>query len=138
MAIYRMVVLLFVSLLAGCASMSKDDCVNADWSKIGHDDGVKGQKPEAFKRYQSSCSKHGVTADANQYNKAWAQAIVNEYCTEERGFTLGRNGKIYRDVCPAEVEPIFLRGYKRGRQLYKAAEGHEQSMRSGRTGTEVR
>ena len=135
MLIKRIGFLLAVGSLLGCATLSKEDCLNADWEKIGYEDGSQGKEPESFLEHRKACAAHGVAANVEAYQKSWAQALLDEYCTEERGFTLGRTGKSYKDVCPAEFETVFLTGYNRGRRLFKAAEGHEQSMRSGDTGT---
>ncbi len=34
--------LLFVFLLTGCATLSQEECVNANWQTIGFEDGIQG------------------------------------------------------------------------------------------------
>jgi hypothetical protein len=40
--------LLSAALLAACASMSKDECVQADWNAVGLEDGAACPAPQAF------------------------------------------------------------------------------------------
>lgn len=125
MSISRLFLLLLAILyLSGCATLSKDDCQKADWAKIGYDDGYAGKKPEEFLKHKKACAAHGITADVKAYQKSRADALLDEYCTESRGFTLGRNGKLYHDVCPEPVEYAFKKGYNRGRKLYDEEQAH--------------
>ena len=136
MNIFRFLFLMIILFQVGCATLSKEECEKADWAKIGYEDGVTGEKPEKFLKHRKACAAYNVTADVEAYQKSRATALLDEYCTEGRGFTLGRTGKLYHKVCPKSVEYFFLMGYNRGRHLYKAAEGHEQSMRTGDTALE--
>ena len=125
MRIFRLLILLSLVFQTGCATLSKEDCAKADWAQIGHDDGAKGKRPEEFLKHRNACATHNIKADVETYQKSWANALLDEYCTEGRGFTLGRTGKIYHKICPKEVEYAFLKGYKRGRHLFFSAQDHE-------------
>ena len=44
---------------------------------------------------------------------------IKLYCTEDNGYSVGVNGLKYNYVCPPQLEADFMRGYERGRQLFK-------------------
>lgn len=104
--------------LAGCASMSQNECQLADWQAVGYEDGSKGQAPEAFATRRQACAKHGVAPDFTAY-QAGRKSGLAEYCQPRRGFNEGRLGVRYAGVCPAKLEAEFLDGYTEGRTLYR-------------------
>jgi ribosome modulation factor len=105
-------------LAQGCATLSKQDCETADWAKIGYDDGYQGKPHDTFLKHKEACNKHGIVANLDVYKVSYSQALVEEYCTESRGYNLGLEGRKYNDVCPKQIESEFLTGYRAGRQEY--------------------
>jgi hypothetical protein len=95
---------------AGCASMSAQECVTADWRAVGFEDGVRGHTADAVARHRKACAKAGVTADQQAY-EAGRQAGLEEFCRPARG------------VCPVELERDFLRAYEDGRRFYDLERG---------------
>jgi hypothetical protein len=106
-----------MSLILGCASLSKNECLQADWFEIGRKDGVMGRPRALFQKHCDACSKHSVTPDRDLYYMGRREG-VRVYCTEESGFEQGRLGRKYEFVCPGEFEQEFLTGYYRGREIY--------------------
>ena len=53
---YRVLLLLPLLLLAGCASLSEGDCRSASWEDIGYRDGVKGTGPDRAQDHASACA----------------------------------------------------------------------------------
>ena len=53
--------------LGGCASLSKDECLNADWQDIGVRDGANGQPEEYLIQHSTACAKVGVTPDRTRW-----------------------------------------------------------------------
>lgn len=118
--------LIVAALLAGaavvtvsCASMSKEDCLKADWRAVGDRDGGRGASSLKIDAYAKACAKVGVTPDAMLYDQGRDQGLVR-YCTESNGFQVGRDGRSYGDVCPLPAENAFLRAYADGQRLYQA------------------
>ncbi|MDH3714853.1 MAG: DUF2799 domain-containing protein [Gammaproteobacteria bacterium] len=113
-----------VALLAvgtvGCATLNKDDCVNADWRTIGYQDGALGKVAEVIGNYREDCAEHGVKPDLNAYLAGREQGL-REYCREANGFRIGHSGKIYHGVCPGDLEYAFKVGYRDGREIYELA-----------------
>ena len=110
--------LLLVIGLAGCATMSSDECTTSDWTAVGYEDGSRGYTSERFSKHRKACAKHGVTADFQAYQQGRSQGLV-EFCQPGRGFNLGANGGQYNGVCSVELEADFLDAYRVGQQLYK-------------------
>ncbi len=106
-----------VLVLAGCASMSKDECMAVDWRTVGYEDGVEGYPGDRIAVHRKDCAKYGVRADLGLYQEGRNQGL-REFCQPINGYNLGVRGAAYRGVCPAELEPTFLRAYGSGHELY--------------------
>ena len=105
--------------LAGCASMSKNQCLANDWETVGYRDGLSGTASTALLRHQDACMKHGVVPDRNAYRAGWQEG-VEQYCQPANGFAAGERGAGFSNVCPAHLQPAFHAAYQDGRQLYLA------------------
>ena len=108
---------LLVIGLAGCATMSGDECATSDWTAVGYEDGSRGYTSERFGKHRKACAKHGITADFEAYQQGRGQGLV-EFCQPGSGFDLGVNGGQYNGVCSVELEADFLDAYRVGQQLY--------------------
>jgi len=108
---------LLVIGLAGCATMSGDECATSDWTAVGFEDGSRGYASDRFGKHRKACAKHGITADFQAYQQGRSQGLV-EFCQPGRGFNLGANGGQYNGVCSVELEADFLDAYRVGQQLY--------------------
>jgi hypothetical protein len=104
--------------LQGCASLSQDECLTADWHTIGYEDGLNGRQPVRIADHRKSCAKHGVAPDLARYEQG-RQAGLKQYCVPQKGFNLGVSGQRYNGVCPADAEPGFLQAYSEGKQIYE-------------------
>lgn len=114
-----MVILAFWALFSGCATLGKDECLNADWLTIGYEDGARGYPASRIGSHREACAKHGVTADFDRYERGRLEGL-GEFCTPQRGYGLGAAGKRYGYVCPDNLEPAFLDGYRQGKIVYAA------------------
>jgi hypothetical protein len=108
---------LAAALLAGCATLGKDECLHADWFAIGLEDGAGGKAIEHLGAHRRACAKHAVAPDADRYLAGRDQGLKS-FCTPQRGFSHGRAGHAYGGVCPASLAGNFLAGYQRGRELH--------------------
>lgn len=104
-------------LLAGCASMSKSECLYADWQAIGFEDGSVGMPASAVSSRRQACAKAGVTPDMDAYLAGRDQGL-QEYCTPGNAFRVGENGGGYSGVCARHDEASFLDQYRVGARLY--------------------
>jgi hypothetical protein len=126
----RILILAAVAALAGCNSMSAQECLSTDWRTVGYEDGVN-----RIGRYRNACSEHGVTPNLGMYQSGREDGL-REFCKPANGFRVGARGASYSGVCPAELDQSFVDAYQSGRQLYSlrsrvgSAQNELHSMRS--------
>ncbi len=101
-----------------CATLDKDECLNADWRTIGYQDGARGKVADVVGKHREDCARYGVAPDLDAYTAGRDQGLV-EYCREANGFRVGYRGKLYQGVCPGDLEYAFKLGYSDGRELYE-------------------
>ncbi len=107
-----------VLLISGCASISKEACLHADWRAIGYENGAAGQPISAASSKRTACAKKaGVSIDMAQYIIGRKDGLTL-YCRPSRGYTLGSAGGYYHGVCTGSSELGFLAAYEAGRRLY--------------------
>lgn len=109
--------LVCVGLLSGCATMDKSECLTADWTTVGFEDGASGKPQSHIGEYRQDCAKHGVSPDLTAYQRGHLQGS-KQFCTERNGFLQGRDGQKYRRSCPEQLESQFLSGFRDGQELH--------------------
>lgn len=115
----RTALLMMVMLcLTGCGSLSQEQCQAGNWQEIGYRDGRQGYQAETLDKHVRTCAEYGVMVNRDDYLQGHAQGI-EAYCTPKNGRYVGLQGGSYRGVCPAALEPAFLREYRYGRDLYE-------------------
>jgi hypothetical protein len=110
-------VVLLVLALAGCASMSEEECRYVDWRTVGYEDGAAGRSASRLGDHRRACADHGVAPDLAAY-EAGRAAGMREFCQAHNGYRVGASGQVYYGTCPADLAPAFERGYDQGRELY--------------------
>ncbi len=108
-------------LLSSCATLSKDECVNANWRTIGYEDGTKGYPASRIGAHRSACAEYGIRPDLDQYTAGRKQGL-RQFCTPSNGYQRGSQGYNYAGVCVGYNEAAFLDGYNYGRDVYKAVQ----------------
>jgi len=103
--------------LSGCASLSQNECLTADWESIGYRDGSRGYDAGRIGAHSEACAEHGIRADRQLYEEGRLRGL-ELYCTGENGVRLGRQGYSYSGVCPLSLEGTFMRGFQFGRELH--------------------
>lgn len=104
-----------LAALAGCASfppvqpLGAERCAAIDWAGVGREDGANGAPSTILARHLAACP--GLPQQSWALGRAEGLAA---YCTAENGYRLGRAGREYHGVCPAETADLFLREYERG------------------------
>ena len=115
--------LIAVLLMAGCASMGKDECLQADWRTIGYEDGSRGYPGNRIGVHRKACAKHGVTPNLTAY-EAGRQKGLTVWCAPRNGYRIGLRGGHYNGVCPQGMEQPFVEAVSRGRAVY----GYEKEV----------
>jgi len=111
--------------LAGCASISKGECISGNWRDLGYQDGVRGKARGKMNDYAKTCAKYDVQPDRNAYLTAYENGLV-KYCTYEQGLELGENGSSYNQVCSGNLASGFSQGYDEGRAIYEIYREHKR------------
>lgn len=119
MRLVPFVFFLYALMLTGCATLSKDECLYANWEAIGMEDGARGRDLSYLSRHRQACAKHGVSPDIHLYRIGYS-AGLKQFCTPERGFSLGLNGSRYSGICPDDLETEFLPAYRQGYAIHQA------------------
>jgi hypothetical protein len=102
--------------LGGCATLSKDECIRADWYRIGHEDGTKGYPSDRIEDHRKACGEFGISPNLSAYRKGRDDGLIH-FCTPFSGYEQGKSGALYRYVCPHELEANFMRGFRVGTQV---------------------
>ncbi len=113
------IVLSVLSLgLAGCATLSTDECSTGDWHQIGKLDGNDGRTPDRFTHHAKACKLDRSEASRALYISGREEGLKS-YCTTVRGYREGALGQAYGDVCPGGSAASFMQGYELGRRLFQ-------------------
>ncbi len=105
-------------LVAGCSSLSKQECRNADWYIIGLEDGSAGRTLQTVGSHRKACARVDIVPDMTAYENGHNQGR-QRYCTRENGFQLGDSGARYNGVCQGLDEVTFLNAYDAGKFRYE-------------------
>ncbi len=111
------VLLPFVLLIQGCASMSEAECQAANWTIRGEDDALQGHPHELINEHTKACAEYGITPDLEAYRAGWEQGI-KEYCTSIHGWEVGIAGDFYENSCPPALQSDFLAAYRAGKGVF--------------------
>jgi hypothetical protein len=103
--------------LAGCSTMSQNECATADWRTVGYEDGVNGYPGDRIGQHRKACAKYGVAPNLSLYQQGREQGLL-EFCQPANGYRVGAQGRSYAGVCPVSLEPAFAAAFASGHQLY--------------------
>lgn len=90
---------LIAALVAGCATLSENECLVADWRALGYTDGSNGATPARFDQYRRDCAEFGVVPDLDAWRAGHAEGL-ELFCRPDRAYQLGRSGSPLPPVCP--------------------------------------
>lgn len=119
----------FAMLASSCATLSKDECLTADWKLIGYKDGARGSSPLRIDAHRKSCAKHGVTPNLDQYNAGHAEGI-RIFCVADNGYKRGLSGYANGNVCPDDLAPAFNDAHKYGNAIYTLRKEMERTNKA--------
>jgi hypothetical protein len=112
-------VLLLTALVAtGCASLSPQQCKQANWLQIGYADGAQGLSGARIDEHAKACAEFGIRPDLEEYLRGRSQGLFS-YCQPENGFAVGRRGSEQNVAdCPASMRGAFIDQFQRGQQVH--------------------
>lgn len=103
--------------LVSCATLSEDQCRNADWHALGVNDGAKGRDASFVENHAEACAKYGIAPD----EAAWLAGLQEGqrlYCTPVNAYETGREGLALRPVCTSSELQAMQAPYARGAHYY--------------------
>lgn len=108
----NIVFLLVITItLTGCATMSKKECLVADWQGLGFEDGAFGRHAAYIGERRKACAEHGIAVNRAAYEAGYNQGIL-VFCSFDRGRRTALSGFAPYDVCPSHSE--FHEGFAEG------------------------
>jgi hypothetical protein len=125
---WLLVPLLLSLLFSGCATMGKNECLNAQWQSVGYEDGAKGYNASRIGEYRKSCAEYNVSPNLEAYMQGRLQGLA-QWCKPSNGYYQGTRGAIYNGVCPEALESDFEFAMSEGRAVYDYRKKvHEHEM----------
>jgi len=105
-------------LVAGCASMSVEECQQANWEEVGQSDGAKGYPATWVSEHRSACAEAGIEVDYHGYKRGYQTGLIH-FCTAENAFFRGQNGQRVAQQCSAAGFESYKWGYRQGLVVYE-------------------
>ena len=113
----RLLLLILILMISGCATLSESECIHGDWYSIGQSDGRFGYKASRIEKHRKACQKVNAYVDIDSYMIGRKDGL-QYYCTPQNGFDVGLNGNYYNNVCPPQLERDFLEHYSYGQEIH--------------------
>jgi hypothetical protein len=111
------IMLVVLMFLSGCATMSKNECLTADWYIKGLEDASQGHPITRVAEHGKACARAKITPVMKDYESGHKKG-ARLYCSPEKGYSSGRDGSAYHRICPPDLEDRFLNAYRDGQELY--------------------
>ena len=73
-------------LLAGCSSLSEEECRAMSWYNQGYQDGEQGKTRSATRDYQKTCGEYGLRVDEAEWQRGYAKGL-ELYCIPELAYS---------------------------------------------------
>lgn len=107
--------------LSACETVEQQDwqtfCANDKWAEHGYFDATEGFSIKLAREYKERCGAQFSDKEMSLYQRGYIQGI-QKFCTQEKGYELGKKNEPNPETCPAELQDAFVAGYKRGKVEY--------------------
>lgn len=123
-----LLMLALCAALAGCETMSEDQCRKADWAERGRADGRSGEPENHLDAHRKACAKAGVTPDDRRWRQGWVEG-VKTYCVPASAWRAGLANRSYHGACRDFDEAVFLRWHRLGLDAYKTKSERDSKQR---------
>lgn len=118
----RAPVILAALLLGGCATLSDEECLTADWRAVGQGDGARGRDGGFVTQHARACAEVGVAPDVAAWEAGRREGLAG-YCTPLNAYRLAASGGGLAPVCA---------GFDQAALAAADAEGREEWLRRER------
>lgn len=117
MRLFHCVHLLPCLALVGCATMSPEECRQANWEEVGYNDAVEGYPASRSADHREACADTGVPVDFDLYRHGYALGLPY-YCTRQTGFETADHGGDFATQCRRDTFPDYATGYGEGLDVF--------------------
>lgn len=118
------------ALLGGCATLSADECHNANWRDLGHTEGAQGYRMTRFREHIKACSAHGVSPVLDDYLKGHRAGLAQWCERPSAGFERGRSGGDRPEgLCEPTQARAILAAWEHGHGVRQAELDYERAER---------
>lgn len=117
----KIVLLILMMIVSGCATFSQEECRNMDWTRAGHISAMEGKgKVQGMKYYSQACfQEYGIAPDAEAFSAGHERGL-KDFCSPENAYNYGARGQTYNNICPKELNEGFLSSYTKGLSQFNA------------------
>jgi hypothetical protein len=106
-----------LATLTGCASLSKDECLSANWEDIGVRDGANGQPEEYLIQHSTACAKVHVVPDRGAWLHGRERGL-ERFCVPHRMYNIGEyGGNFEAALCRNFDQERLVDAYEKGRDV---------------------
>ncbi len=113
----KIVIILSIVVISGCASLSQSQCQSGDWYGIGLTDGSVGAPLSTLEQHRNSCGEYAIRIDGEAW-RAGRDEGLKQYCRPSNGYQLGRYGNSFNNVCPNNLSDEFNRAFSYGNKIH--------------------
>lgn len=103
--------------VASCATLSEEQCLDANWYEIGQRDGSLGRPSDFVEQHREACADVGVVPDVARWTQGRAVGL-RSYCTPENAYWLGRQGRLVAPVCSTNLDELDAAN-RQGRRFFE-------------------
>lgn len=107
-----------LALVASCATLSEEECLQGNWREIGQRDGQAGRTASFIAEHAKACEKAGVVPNQSLWEQG-RQDGLPAYCTPAKVYSEGRSGRSLSPVCPAAQVATLQLANDRGWAWYR-------------------
>ena len=108
--------------LVGCASISKSECLSANWEDIGVRDGANGQPEEHLIQHSKACAKVGVVPDRGAWQRGRERGL-ERFCVPQRAYQAGEWGNGFDVGMCGNFDPDRLsNAWQKGHEVRRLGE----------------
>ncbi len=107
------------AILGSCQTLSKKECLTANWEALGEADGAAGRPSDHILKHNKACARVDIVPDQTLWLAGRERGLVS-YCTPRNAVRVGLSGRLHHNVCPPEKQAAFQQGYDVGSEVERA------------------
>jgi len=111
--------LALLASLGGCASLSKSECLAANWEDVGIRDGASGRPEEYLIQHSKACARVAVVPDRGAWLHGREQGL-ERFCVPYRMYQIGEYGGGFdAAICRNYDQDRLVNAYEQGLEVHR-------------------